>query len=346
MSNGTTFTTRISLTETVAALKEVIKERTSIENRYQKLIFNGNLLLDEQTVSDFATDEYCDIDFEMVVPSFEEVLAAMSVIEEYISDRDVNDAFSTLRTFVQCHSCCSTTITDLLISVKLRDEQYEKVKNFCETLARDNQMLKSNEQKINKDYKELSEKVERMSQKELKDVETNEQLQLKVNQLIEQYKKVNETVEKLNETAKKKSDTDLISNVQQYLDDGDIGLAFQYALSTRNSTVIKFTLVSAEYEKVFNPCQLDQSTLLSLIAFIGANMINHDELKHKFLTDAIASVNVNDKTTRTLALKITSEFYIRSQNFIVGNPHSPFIGSIKVVQMAMQSIEQNLRENE
>ncbi len=103
--------------------------------------------------------------------------------------------------------------------------------------------------------------------------------------------------------------------------------------------LVEFTLEKADYKQVFNPCPLQQPVLLSLIQQIAADMNHHNDLKQRYLSDAIVSLDINDATTREHAPKITRELYQHCQNFIATNPNSPLVGGVKVLMMAVQGIK-------
>lgn len=79
------------------------------------------------------------------------------------------------------------------------------------------------------------------------------------------------------------SNVDIQEQIRQLLATGQINKAFHKALLSNDLTLVDFTLEKADYKQVFNPCPLEQTVLLSLIQQISADMVNHNELKHRFV---------------------------------------------------------------
>jgi len=132
---------------------------------------------------------------------------------------------------------------------------------------------------------------------------------------------------------------DVQEQIKQYLAQGQINTAFHQALVANDLNLVEFTLEKADYKQVFNPCPLQQPVLLSLIQQIAADMNNHNELKQRYLSDAIVSLDMHDATTKEHAPKITREMYQHCQNFISTNPHSSLVGSVKMLMMAVQGLK-------
>jgi enhancer of mRNA-decapping protein 4 len=70
-------------------------------------------------------------------------------------------------------------------------------------------------------------------------------------------------------------------NIKQMLVQNQINRAFHTALLANDLHLVEFTLEKADYSKVFNPCPLEQTVLLSLVQQISADMSNYNDLKHK-----------------------------------------------------------------
>lgn len=132
---------------------------------------------------------------------------------------------------------------------------------------------------------------------------------------------------------------DVQEQIKQLLAQGQINTAFHHALVANDLNLVEYTLEKADYKQVFNPCPLQQPVLLSLIQQIAADMNNHNDLKQRYLSDAIVSLDVHDATTKEHAPKITRELYQHCQNFIATNPHSPLVGGVKMLMMAVQGIK-------
>lgn len=57
--------------------------------------------------------------------------------------------------------------------------------------------------------------------------------------------------------------------------------AFHAALIANDLSLVEYTLAKADIAKVFNPCTLEQTVLLSLIQQLSADMKNYSDIKHK-----------------------------------------------------------------
>lgn len=132
---------------------------------------------------------------------------------------------------------------------------------------------------------------------------------------------------------------DVQEQIKHLLAQGQINTAFHQALGANDLNLVEYTLEKADFKQVFNPCPLQQPVLLSLIQQISADMNNHSELKHKYLSDAIVSLDINDETTKEHAPKITLELYQNCQNFISSNPNNYLVGSVKMLMMAVAGLK-------
>lgn len=70
-------------------------------------------------------------------------------------------------------------------------------------------------------------------------------------------------------------------NILQLLAHNDINKAFHSALISSDLTLLEFTIEKADINKVFNPCPLDQSVLLSLIQQLTADMSKYTDIKNR-----------------------------------------------------------------
>lgn len=70
---------------------------------------------------------------------------------------------------------------------------------------------------------------------------------------------------------------EIISLLQQ----SQINKAFHTALLANDLFLVEFTIKRADFAKVFNPCCLEQTVLLSLIQQLSADMKNHTENKQR-----------------------------------------------------------------
>lgn len=70
-------------------------------------------------------------------------------------------------------------------------------------------------------------------------------------------------------------------NIKQLLAHGEVNKAFHQALISSDLTLLEFTLDKADFNKVFSPCPLEQTVLMSLIQQLTADMSKYSELKNR-----------------------------------------------------------------
>lgn len=70
-------------------------------------------------------------------------------------------------------------------------------------------------------------------------------------------------------------------NIRQLLAHNEINKAFHQALISSDLTLLEFTIEKADIKKVFNPCPLEQSVLLSLIQQLTADMSKYTDTKSR-----------------------------------------------------------------
>lgn len=134
------------------------------------------------------------------------------------------------------------------------------------------------------------------------------------------------------------SNVDIQEQIRQLLTSGQINKAFHKALLSNDLTLVDFTLEKADYKQVFNPCPLEQTVLLSLIQQISADMVNHNELKHRYLSDSIVNLNFQDPITKEHTPKVMRELTQNCQNYLSANPSTPLATSIKMLMIAIQGL--------
>ncbi|XP_049538027.1 enhancer of mRNA-decapping protein 4 homolog isoform X1 [Anopheles darlingi] len=132
------------------------------------------------------------------------------------------------------------------------------------------------------------------------------------------------------------NNVDIQEQIRQYLAGGQINKAFHKALLSNDLTLVEFVLERADYKQVFNPCTLEQTVLLSLIQQISADMSNHNDLKHKYLSDAIVSLNFQDPITKEHSPKVMVELINNSLAFMEANPSNLLCTSLKMLVNAVQ----------
>lgn len=69
--------------------------------------------------------------------------------------------------------------------------------------------------------------------------------------------------------------------IRQLLSHNEINKAFHQALISSDLSLLEYTIEKANINKVFNPCPLEQSVLLSLIQQLTADMSKYSEIKNR-----------------------------------------------------------------
>lgn len=131
---------------------------------------------------------------------------------------------------------------------------------------------------------------------------------------------------------------DVQEQIKLLLSQGQINTAFHQALVANDLNLVEFTLEKADFNSVFNPCPLQQTVLLSLIQQISADMSNHNDLKQKYLADAIISLDFGDATTKEHGPQIMRELYQNCQNYLAQNSNNSLSSGIKMLMMATQGL--------
>lgn len=131
---------------------------------------------------------------------------------------------------------------------------------------------------------------------------------------------------------------DMQEQVRQLLIQNQINKAFHQALLANDLQLVEYVLERADYSQVFNPCPLEQTVLLSLVQQISADMSNHNDLKQKYLSDAIINLNMRDPITNEHAPKILVELAKNCQSFVAQNPQNQLSSSVRMLIMAVQGV--------
>lgn len=131
---------------------------------------------------------------------------------------------------------------------------------------------------------------------------------------------------------------DVQEQIRQLLIQNQINKAFHQALLANDLQLVEYVLERADYTQVFNPCPLEQTVLLSLVQQISADMSNHNDMKQKYLSDAIINLNMRDPITREHAPKVLIELANNCQTFVGQNPHSSLCSGVRMLIMAVQGV--------
>lgn len=135
---------------------------------------------------------------------------------------------------------------------------------------------------FNSRFLELHSKIDRVTAKLLHDIK--EQVKSEITHGFERQT-VNLEESVLSVVQRSQAETpaptiyDHQESIKQMLAHGEINKAFHQALISSDLSLLEFTLEKADFSKVFEPCPLDQSVLLSLIQQLTADMNKFSEIK-------------------------------------------------------------------
>lgn len=154
----------VESTFTVKDIKDNINSKTGIHTKYQELSYSNEVLQDEHTLAHYSIDNKSIIDFKLIVPSFEEVLEATTTLKSHISCTSkptdfeleiVTEAMTTVKAFIDSHSCCAVVISDLLQTSADQSEQNVKIKLFCQNLLQKNLELTNDIRTMKRDLENV-----------------------------------------------------------------------------------------------------------------------------------------------------------------------------------------------
>ncbi|PNF32921.1 hypothetical protein B7P43_G01848, partial [Cryptotermes secundus] len=128
--------------------------------------------------------------------------------------------------------------------------------------------------------------------------------------------------------------------IEQLIGQGQINTAFQQALSASDLGLVVFICEKVNPQQVFNqtPCPLQQHVLLSLIQQLSADMSNHTELKHKYLEEAVMNLDATNPLTREHMPAVLTNLQRQLTAYIASNPNNKITRSMKMLNMATQSL--------
>ncbi|XP_014208396.1 enhancer of mRNA-decapping protein 4 [Copidosoma floridanum] len=139
---------------------------------------------------------------------------------------------------------------------------------------------------------------------------------------------------------------DAQTRVLSLLHRGQLNTAFQQALSASDLNVVVLACESIDPACVFNSggpgqnprCVLQQPVLLSLIQQLSANLGHRTELKHRWLEEALLSLDPNDPVTREHMVAVLLGLQTQVAAFISANPAHRLIRRLKMVTMVAQTL--------
>lgn len=134
-----------------------------------------------------------------------------------------------------------------------------------------------------------------------------------------------------------------VLEIQSLLSSGDVNGAFQLALSAADLTVVMCACRGAAPGTVFGPpCVLRPHVVLSLIQQLAADMTHDTQLKHRYLEEAILSLDISNPVTREHLPAILRELQKQVNSFLGSNPGHPLYRQLRMLNMAADSLLNSL----
>jgi len=132
----------------------------------------------------------------------------------------------------------------------------------------------------------------------------------------------------------------LQAKVQANLQAGKCNEAFQTALSANDLSLVVYTCEMLNTTQVFNQanCPFSQSVLLSLIQQLSVDLQDKTELKHRYLSEAVVNLDVNNPTTKQHMAGVMAGMRAALQFYIQANPNSKMTRNMRMLLLATQSL--------
>ncbi|XP_034937441.1 enhancer of mRNA-decapping protein 4 [Chelonus insularis] len=144
------------------------------------------------------------------------------------------------------------------------------------------------------------------------------------------------------------SPVDAQARVLTLLHKGQYNTAFQQALSASDLGLVVLVCEKIEPAKVFasssgsqgsgSRCILQQPVILSLVQQLSADLTHRTELKHKWLEEAIWSLDPTDPVTREHMGAVLITLQTQLSSFINSNPNHRLTRRMKMLSMAARSL--------
>ncbi|KAJ8686594.1 hypothetical protein QAD02_022388 [Eretmocerus hayati] len=140
---------------------------------------------------------------------------------------------------------------------------------------------------------------------------------------------------------------DAQARVMSLLQRGQLNAAFQQALSASDLGLVVLVCESTDPARVFScsmgpgqgsRCVLQQPVLLSLVQQLSANLGHRTELKHRWLEEAVISLDPSDPVTQEHMVNVLLSLQNQVAAFISANPNHRSVRRLKMVAMAAQAL--------
>ncbi|XP_050529005.1 enhancer of mRNA-decapping protein 4 [Daktulosphaira vitifoliae] len=128
--------------------------------------------------------------------------------------------------------------------------------------------------------------------------------------------------------------------ISDLLQNGDIVLAFEKALSASNLDLVLYVCenVSVPPEELFQAVSMKTPIVLSLIQQLSFDLTNNTELKHKYLEAAVGSLDYTTDPHKEHIKLVLSKMENNMEKFLQINPFNPYCRKIKMLQLAVKTM--------
>ncbi|KAI5636006.1 hypothetical protein NE865_11311 [Phthorimaea operculella] len=114
--------------------------------------------------------------------------------------------------------------------------------------------------------------------------------------------------------------------------------AFERALSAADLSLVMAACRAADPSKVFYPCRLQQSTLLSLAQQLPTDMVHDTQLKCRYMEEALINLNPMEPGTRAHLPLVVSEIRKHLSRFLSKYPSHVASRRITLIGMAADNL--------
>ncbi|KAJ2944464.1 hypothetical protein O0L34_g3809 [Tuta absoluta] len=128
------------------------------------------------------------------------------------------------------------------------------------------------------------------------------------------------------------------AEINKQIQDGDMNAAFELALSAADLSLVMAACRAADPSKVFYPCRLQQSTLLSLAQQLPTDMVHDTQLKCRYMEEAIINLNPMHPATSAHLPLVVGEIRKNLTKFLSTYPSHVASRRITLIVMAADNL--------
>ncbi|KAL0273960.1 UNVERIFIED_CONTAM: hypothetical protein PYX00_006513 [Menopon gallinae] len=131
--------------------------------------------------------------------------------------------------------------------------------------------------------------------------------------------------------------------IAHLVNSGQINAAFEQALSASDLSLVVYLCERLNPEQLFKqmPCPLQQAVLLSLIQQLSADMMNHTDLKYRYLEEAVMNLDPNNPMTKEHFPTVLTALQKQLHLYLTSSPGSNHTRNIRKLMMLTQSLLPN-----